>query len=206
MAPIPPAEDEAEPNPLLAKLDELLEIMRPLAEAVMNDGTPAEDEEPDELEALANPEQEPEPTGEDYGDEDGQAYDAGEGIQGEGAAFDPSENEDSVTVDPEAIQNARDQASIAAKIARDALRKVIADPAEYKRAAKDTADMIRKHYGIDMSASSNGYAGFVSAVKKGADAAAGKARDEMFSSQRRTAEQAQEAYDARNPHKKKEDK
>jgi hypothetical protein len=211
VAPAPPAEDN-EPNPLLAKLDELIGLMKPIADAIMNDGAPAQDEEPDELEALAAGAETPEAPedgqferipGEE--EDESQAQDDGDGIQGEGAAFDPVDNADSVTVDPEAIQNARDQAAIAARIARDALSKVITDPVALKQAAKDTAAMIRKQYGLDSSASAAGYAGVFAATKQSANESAGKARDSI-NAQRKAADDAQKAYDARNPHKKKEDK
>lgn len=192
-----PAKDELPGAGVESKLDELLALLKPIcAELAKGQG----EETHDELEDLINSKHE---AGEGP-EKETQERATGEEDEDEG----PEGTEEDVVVQPEDVKGddfrgARDSAKQAASVVRSILAKQYKnDPAAYKAKAKDAAVEIRKAYGLD-KAPDKGYGRFVSETKK--SQAARAAQDSLDENEKAAAE-AQKAYDARNPHKKKEAK
>lgn len=120
---------------------------------------------------------------------------------------DPEEQEPSVTVSPESVEgdsekkNAMDEARTVAIGVRKVLQKAIKDPVAYKTAAKDSAEEIRKAFGIESD--NSGYGRFIKAT---AAASKKQTAQDSIPSREKIIEDQQSAYDALNPHKHKEEK
>lgn len=161
--------------------DELKALVMSLVEEVKSlKAAMAPKESEDEFDDLASEE----------GEEDQEGEDADE----------PAEQENGVTVSPEEMdKTATDSARAMAKEMKAILKRSITDPVAYKQAAKDTATKIRSMYGVKTS--NDGYSEF---AKKTAAASKNRAAQDAQIPAQKIIEEQQNAYNALNPHMKKE--